>query len=86
MTSKFPDDLPLYRLGDIFARQGLEISRAAQSLWCGDISDLLEQLHALIADEVGASHVVTRHDTIMPMFSTGKALNARMWVYVGDDG
>jgi len=37
VTSKFSDYLPLYRLEDIFARQGFEISRATQSIWCGDV-------------------------------------------------
>ena len=38
VTSKFADYLPLYRLEDIFQRQGFEISRATQSVWCGDMS------------------------------------------------
>jgi transposase len=85
VTSKFADYLPLYRLEDIFQRQGFEISRATQSVWCGDVADLIEPLYALMADQVRASHVVATDDTIMPMLSTGKAANARMWVYVGDD-
>jgi transposase len=32
VTSKFSDYLPLYRLEDIFERQGFEISRATQSI------------------------------------------------------
>jgi transposase len=85
VTSKFADYLPLYRLEDIFARQGFEISRATQSVWCGDIADLVEPLYELMAEQVRASHVVATDDTIMPMLSQGKAVNARMWVYVGDD-
>ena len=38
VTSKFSDYLPLYRLEDIFQRQGFEISRATQSVWCGDVA------------------------------------------------
>jgi len=38
VTSKYSDYLPLYRLEDIFARQGFEISRATQSVWCGDVA------------------------------------------------
>jgi len=86
VTSKFADYLPLYRLEDIFARQGFEISRATQSVWCGDVADLVEPLYELMAQRVRASHVVATDDTIMPMLSQGKAANARMWVYVGDDG
>jgi transposase len=84
VTSKFADYLPLYRLEDIFARQGFEISRATQSVWCGDVADLVEPLYALMIERVRASHVVATDDTILPMQSTGKTVNARMWVYVGD--
>jgi transposase len=85
-TSKFSDYVPLYRLEDIFERQGFEISRATQSVWCGGMADLAEPLWELMAERVRASHVVATDDTIMPMLSKGKTTNARMWVYVGDDG
>ena len=53
VTSKFADYLPLYRLEDIFERQGFEISRATQSVWCGDVADVVERLVAAIEpDEV----------------------------------
>lgn len=84
-TSKFSEYLPFYRLEDVFARQGFEISRATQSVWCGDMGDLFEPLWELMADRVRTSQVVGTDDTIMPRLSTGKAANARMWVYVGDD-
>ena len=85
VTSKFSDYLPLYRLEDIFARQGFEISRATQSVWCGDVADFVEPLYQLMANRVRASHVVaTDDDTIMPMQSKDKTANARMWVYVGN--
>ena len=54
VTSKFSDYLPLYRLEDIFARQGFEISRATQSVWCGDVADLVEPLYELMANRVRA--------------------------------
>ena len=84
VTSKFNDYLPCYRLEDIFARQGFEISRATQSVWCGDVADLAESLYELMGNEVRASHVVATDDTIMPMLKTGHCAKARMWVYVGD--
>ena len=84
VTSKFADYLPLYRLEDIFARQGFEISRATQSVWCGDVADLVEPLYRRMAERVRASHVVATDDTVLPMLSAGKTQPARMWVYVGD--
>src|SRR5271165_889838 len=80
VTSKFSDYLPLYRLEDIFERQGFEISRATQSVWCGDLADLAEPLWDLMAERVRASHVVATDDTILPMLSVGKTKSARMWV------
>ena len=62
----------------VFQRQGFEISRAMQSVWCGDVADLLDPLYQLMAGRVRASHFVATDDTIMPMLSVGKAANARM--------
>jgi hypothetical protein len=70
VTSKFSDYLPLYRLEDIFARQGFEISRATQSVWCGDVVDLVEPLYALMAERVRSSHVVATDDTIDGLIET----------------
>ena len=85
VTSKFADYLPLYRLEDIFERQGLEISRATQSVWCGDVADVVEPLYERMAERVRESHVVATDDTVLPKLSPGQTQSARMWVYVGDE-
>src|SRR5580692_5568582 len=85
VTSKFADYLPLYRLEDIFERQGFEISRATQSVWCGDVADVVEPLYRRMAERVRKSHVVATDDTVLPMLSPGQTQSARMWVYVGDE-
>ncbi len=90
VTSKFSDYLPLYRLEDIFGRSGFEIARSTMSLWCRDVAEMVTPLHELMIQRVLASRVVCTDDTIMPMLPppgsrAGKASNARMWVYVGDD-
>src|SRR5580698_2535092 len=85
VTSKFSDYLPLYRLEDIFERQGFEISRATQSVWCGDVANLVEPLYELMGEQMRKSHVVATDDTVQPMLSPGQTQPARMWVYVGDE-
>ena len=85
VTSKFADYLPLYRLEDIFERQGFEISRATQSVWCGDVANVVEPLYQRMAALVRKSHVVATDDTTLPMLSPGQTPPARMWVYVGDE-
>src|SRR5439155_1679077 len=66
VACKFADYLPLYRLEAIFARQGFEISRATQAVWCGDVADLVEPLYRRMAERVRQSHVVATDDTILP--------------------
>jgi transposase len=85
ITSKYADFLPLYRLQNIFARNGFEIDRATQSVWCGDTADLLRPLYELMVQRVLASHVVCTDDTVMPMLWPGKTKQARMWVCIGDE-
>jgi transposase len=84
VASKFADYLPLYRLEEIFARLGFEISRATQSVWCGGVADLAEPLYRRMAERVRQSHLVATDDTVLPMLSAGKTHPSRMWVYVGD--
>jgi transposase len=85
VTNKFADYLPLYRLEDIFERQGFAISRATQSVWCGDVADVVEPLYRRMAERVRQSHVVATDDTVFPMLGPGQTQSARMWVYVGDE-
>lgn len=87
VTSKFADYMPLYRLEDLFARSGFEISRATMSVWCRDVAQLLKPLYDRIVQRVLSSHLICTDDTTMPMLSpgSGKTKTARMWVYVGDD-
>jgi len=84
ITSKYADYLPLYRLENIFERNGLEISRSTQCVWCRDVADLLEPLYRRMIDRVLASHLVCTDDIIMPMLAPDKTTKARMWVYLGD--
>ena len=87
VTSKFADFLPLYRLENIFERIGCEISRSTQSVWCGDVADLILPLYERMAARVRQSHVILTDDTPMPMQEPGrgKTRRARMWVYLGDE-
>lgn len=85
VTAKYADYLPLYRLEAIFERNGLQVDRATQSVWCGDVADLVRPLHELMVRRVLSSHVVCTDDTVMPMLAPGKTRPARMWVYLGDE-
>lgn len=86
VTSKFADYLPLYRLENIFTRNGLSIARSTLSIWCRDVAEIAMPLYRLMCDRVRASRVVATDDTTMPMLEKGrkKTRKARIWIYAGD--
>ncbi len=84
-TSKFADFMPLYRLEAIFERMGFAIDRATQCLWMRDIAELVLPLQELMIQRVLASHIIGTDDTVLPMQAPGKAKQARIWIYRGDE-
>jgi len=84
VTSKFADYLPLYRLQNIFSRNGFEIDRVTQCLWCRDVANVIKPLYDRMIQRILASHVICTDDTVMPMLQPGKTKQARLWVYIGD--
>jgi transposase len=63
IVSKFADHLPLYRQSQIYAREGVEISRSTMADWLGQASWLLQPLVDRIADHVMASVKLHADDT-----------------------
>src|SRR5271168_22232 len=87
IVSKFADHLPLYRQSEIYARQGVEISRSTLAGWVGASSDLLAPLVDAIQKHVLAGRKLHADDTPMPVLApgTGKTKTGRLWTYVRDD-
>jgi transposase len=89
LTSKFGDHLPLYRLEEIFEREGVEVSRKTMCGWVGYSADLLEPVYKAMTHEVVASKVIHTDDTpvkvLDPDSNKRRTKLGRIWVYVGDD-
>ena len=87
IVSKFADHLPLYRQSEIYARQGVEISRSTMAGWVGAASDLLSPLVDAIRKHVLAGRKLHADDTPMPVLApgNGKTKTGRLWTYVRDD-
>jgi transposase len=87
IVSKYADHLPLFRQSEIYARQGVEISRSTMAGWVGAASDLLGPLVDAIGKHVFAGRKIHADDTPMPVLAPGdgKTKTGRLWTYVRDD-
>lgn len=87
VVSKFADHLPLYRQSQIYAREGVQISRSTMADWLGQVSWLLQPFVDRIADHVMASPKIHADDTPVPVLAsgTGKTATGRLWVYLRDN-
>jgi transposase len=86
ITSKYSDHLPLYRLEDIFARHGVELSRATLCGWMAASAELLTPLFDLMVKRVLLSIVIHTDDTRVPVWdlTLPQTRTGRFWVYIGD--
>lgn len=84
-TSKYADYLPLHRLEAIFVREGFELDRSTMCLWMADVARIARPLYDRMVQRVLHSHVLATDDTVMPLLEPGKARQARMWIYLGDE-
>jgi transposase len=71
VVSKFADHLPFHRQAQIFAREGVEISRSTLAGWMGQISWLLQPLVDRIAEHVMASPKLHADAAPVPVLSPG---------------
>jgi transposase len=87
IVSKYADHLPLFRQSEIYARQGVEISRSTMAGWVGAASGLLGPLVDAIRKHVLAGCKLHADDTPMPVLApgNGKTKTGRLWTYVRDD-
>jgi transposase len=87
LINKYCDHLPLYRQSKIFARQGIEISRATLANWVGrGIAALMPITNRMRTDALARSRLFVDETTVKVLApGTGKTKTGYMWVIVCDD-
>lgn len=85
VSAKYADHLPLYRLEQIFARHGVEITRRTLSEWNGAVADLLEPIvRAMHREQVCQSPWIQCDDTTLDVQDPSRAPEIRtghLWAY-----
>ena len=87
LIAKYDDHLPLYRQSEIYAREGVDLSRSTLASWVGQMGFLLNPLAQAIANHVRAGIAVHADDTPVPVLDPGrgKTKTGRLWVAVRDE-
>jgi transposase len=87
LVGKYADHLPLYRQSQIYARDGVELSRSTLTGWVGQCCALLEPLADAIGAHVRDGAALFADDTPVKLQAKGrgKTATARMWVYARDE-
>ena len=83
ITKKFADHLPLYRIAEIFKREGIMISRKLLSQWVVRSALALKPLYNEILNRVLASKNIFIDETPVKLLEAVKCKQAYMWVVVG---
>jgi transposase len=85
VTKKFADHLPLYRISEIFSREGIEISRQTLCEWVLRVGKALDPLYNEMMRKILDSGNVFVDETPVSMLDPGKGKvhQAYMWVMVG---
>ena len=86
MVQKYCNHLPMYRQSQIYAREGIEISRNTMTGWAAQCSTLLDPLIDLLKESVFASEYLHGDDTPIKVLAPGlgKTKTGRIWVYARD--
>lgn len=84
--SKYCDGLPLYRLSNMLAREGIEIERAVMADWMGHVAWWIDPIVELIAQHVMSAGVIHADDTPIKVLAPGRGrtVTGRLWNYVVD--
>jgi transposase len=87
IVSKYVDHLPLYRMEDVYERQGRFVPRSTLCDWLMACGGLLLPLYDRLVHWTLLSRALHTDDTPVKMqeLKTHVLSTARMWAYLGDD-
>ncbi len=83
VVSKYVDHLPLHRLARIFAREGVDLSRATLCGWVADVAAALTPIGDQLRREItAATYLQTDDTTITVLDEPGGSFKGRLWTYL----
>jgi transposase len=86
-TMKYAYHVPLYRMEQMLAGQGIALDRSTLALWMGRVAWWLKPLHELLLDTVLSYPKVFADETPVPMLDPGRGRTktCQFWAVATDD-
>jgi len=85
VVSKYADHLPLHRLEERFAREGVHLPRSTLCDWVAQVADLLCPITDAMGKAMLSAHRIHTDDTGIPVQAQGRTQKGHVWTYVADD-
>jgi len=83
VVGKYADGLPLYRLEEIFERQGVELSRTTMSRWMVQVASALMPLRNIFSDRMMSSYAISCDETsVQVLKENGRKAEDKSWMIV----
>jgi len=83
VVAKYVDHTPLHRLAGIFAREGVDLSRATLCDWVADVATAVTPIGEQLRREVVAADYLQTDDTSVTVLGDqGGSFKGRLWVYL----
>jgi transposase len=88
VIAKYVDHLPLYRIKEQFARQGVKMSDSTMGDWVSQVAKMLELLYKELENQVLRSGYLGADETTIKVLDpkiVGKSHQGYLWVYLAHD-
>jgi len=85
VVSKYADHLPLNRMEERFAREGVHLPRSTLCDWVAQVAELLQPIADAMGRAMLSAHRVHTDDTGIPILAQGRTQKGHVWAYVADD-
>jgi transposase len=85
VVGKYADHLPLNRMEERFAREGIHLARSTLCGWVMHVADLLRPITDAMGKAMLSAHRIHTDDTGIPVQAQGRTRTGHVWTYVADD-
>lgn len=85
VVEKYADHLPLNRLEERFAREGVHLAKSTLCDWVSQVADLLSPIADAMGKAMLGAHRIHTDDTGIAVLAKGGTQKGHVWTYVADD-